>query len=74
MDSRFVGVPELGQVPSVAVVVDVMRAFTVTAWAFALGAEKIVLAESLEEALAHKARHPDWLTVKDGPAVPGSTW
>ena len=61
MDSRFLGIPELAETPSVAVVVDVMRAFTVAAWAFAQGAEKIVLAESLDEALA----------LKDGPSAPG---
>lgn len=54
-----------------AVVVDVMRAFTVAAWAFAQGAEKIVLAESLDEALALKTRHPDWVALKDGPSAPG---
>ena len=59
------------EVPSVAVVIDVMRAFTVTAWAFAQGAEKIVLAGSLEEALALKAGNPEWLTLKDGPPAPG---
>lgn len=57
--------------PSVAVVIDVMRAFTVTAWAFAQGAEKVVLAGSLQEALALKARHPGWVTLKDGPPAPG---
>jgi 2-phosphosulfolactate phosphatase len=31
MDHRFVGIPELVEVPPVAVVVDVMRAFTVAA-------------------------------------------
>ncbi len=71
MDARFVGIAELGETPSVAVVVDVMRAFTVAAWAFARGANKIVLAESLDEALALKARHPEWLTLKDGPPAPG---
>ncbi|KIF66859.1 2-phosphosulfolactate phosphatase [Streptomyces sp. AcH 505] len=71
MDARFLGIAELAQVPSVAVVVDVMRAFTVAAWAFAQGAEKIVLAGSLDDALALKARHPDWVAVKDGPAAPG---
>ncbi|MDQ0585586.1 2-phosphosulfolactate phosphatase [Streptomyces rishiriensis] len=71
MDARFLGIAELAEVPSVAVVVDVMRAFTVAAWAFAQGAEKIVLAESLEEALALKARHPDWVALKDGPPAPG---
>ncbi|WP_457032556.1 2-phosphosulfolactate phosphatase [Kitasatospora sp. P5_F3] len=71
MDSRFLGIAELAETPSVAVVVDVMRAYTVAAWAFARGAEKIVLAESLDEALALKSRHPDWVALKDGPAAPG---
>lgn len=48
-----------------------MRAYTVAAWAFARGAEKIVLAGSLDEALALKAQHPDWIALKDGPPAPG---
>ena len=71
MDARFLGIAELAEVPSVAVVVDVMRAFTVAAWAFGLGAEKIVLADSLDEALALKGRHPQWVSLKDGPPAPG---
>ncbi|MFJ8776490.1 2-phosphosulfolactate phosphatase [Streptomyces microflavus] len=71
METRFVGITELTAVPSVAVVVDVMRAFTVAAWAFARGAEKIVLAESLDDALALTARHPEWVALKDGPSAPG---
>ncbi len=71
MEASFLGIPELVETPSVAVVVDVMRAFTVAAWAFAQGAEKIVLAESLDDALALKARHPDWVALKDGPPAPG---
>ena len=71
MDARFLGIAQLVDTPSVAVVVDVMRAFTVAAWAFAQGAEKIVLAESLDEALALKGRHPDWVALKDGPPAPG---
>ncbi|MGW2022937.1 2-phosphosulfolactate phosphatase [Streptomyces decoyicus] len=71
MDACFLGIAELAEAPSVAVVVDVMRAFTVAAWAFGQGAEKIVLAESLDEALALKARHPDWVALKDGAAAPG---
>ncbi|MFC7896960.1 2-phosphosulfolactate phosphatase [Streptomyces sp. NPDC057381] len=73
MDARFVGIAGLvgTEIPSVAVVVDVMRAYTVAAWAFARGAERIVLAESLDEARALKARHPDWAAVKDGPPEPG---
>ncbi|MFE6152081.1 2-phosphosulfolactate phosphatase [Streptomyces sp. NPDC057889] len=71
MNARFLGITDLVEAPSVAVVVDVMRAFTVAAWAFAQGAEKIVLAESLDEALALKAGHPDWVALKDGPPAPG---
>ncbi|MEV7192755.1 2-phosphosulfolactate phosphatase [Streptomyces sp. NPDC093510] len=74
MDARFTGIAgiaDLAEPPSVAVVVDVMRAFTVAAWAFARGAERIVLAESLDEALALKDRHPDWVAIKDGPPASG---
>ncbi|GGV33934.1 putative 2-phosphosulfolactate phosphatase [Kitasatospora herbaricolor] len=71
MDARFLGIAELVEVPSVAVVVDVMRAYTVAAWAFARGAEKIVLAASPEEALTLKSRHPGWVALKDGPPAPG---
>ncbi|MFJ4870057.1 2-phosphosulfolactate phosphatase [Streptomyces sp. NPDC088757] len=71
MDARFLGTPELTDTPPAAVVVDVMRAFTVTAWAFGRGAERIVLAGSLDEALALKVRHPDWVALKDGPPAPG---
>ncbi|MFD7863556.1 2-phosphosulfolactate phosphatase [Streptomyces sp. NPDC057682] len=71
MDTRFVGIPELTETPAVAVVVDVMRAFTVAAWAFARGAEKVVLAESLDEALALKHRRPAWVALKDGAPAPG---
>lgn len=40
MGARFVGIAELAEAPSVAVVVDVMRAFTVAAWAFARGRKR----------------------------------
>ncbi|MEO3975368.1 2-phosphosulfolactate phosphatase [Streptomyces sp. CAU 1734] len=71
MNARFLGIADLTEVPSVAVVVDVMRAYTVAAWAFARGAEKIVLAGSLDEARELKARRPDWAALKDGPPAPG---
>ena len=71
MDTRFLGIPELTRTPSVAVVVDVMRACTVAAWAFARGAKKIVLAGSLDEALALKDSRPDWVALKDGAPAPG---
>ncbi|MEV7392427.1 MULTISPECIES: 2-phosphosulfolactate phosphatase [unclassified Streptomyces] len=71
MRSTFTGVSGLSSTPDVAVVIDVMRAFTVTAWAFRRGAERIVFAETLDEALELKARHPGWLAFQDGPVVPG---
>ncbi|BCJ47085.1 putative 2-phosphosulfolactate phosphatase [Actinoplanes ianthinogenes] len=71
MDVRYAGIAEVTDVAPVAVVIDVMRAFTVTAWAFDRGAEKVVLAASLEEALELKGGHPDWVTLKDGPPAAG---
>ncbi|MEV0008276.1 2-phosphosulfolactate phosphatase [Streptomyces sp. NPDC047973] len=71
MDSQFLGIDELSVTPAVAVVVDVMRAFTVAAWAFGRGATRIVLAESQAEVLALKARNPGWVAIKDGPPAPG---
>ncbi|MGW1208139.1 2-phosphosulfolactate phosphatase [Streptomyces sp. NPDC002499] len=71
MDHQFVGIPELTGVPRVAVVIDVMRAFTVAAWAFSRGAERIVLASTESEAVALKESNPGWLALKDGPPAPG---
>ncbi|MFE6526153.1 2-phosphosulfolactate phosphatase [Streptomyces sp. NPDC057794] len=71
MEHQFVGIPELTAVPRVAVVIDVMRAFTVAAWAFSRGAERIVLASTVEEALALKESDPGRLALKDGAPAPG---
>lgn len=71
MDHHFVGIPELTGAPRVAVVIDVMRAFTVAAWAFSRGVEKIVLASTLSEALALKESRPGWLALKDGAPAAG---
>ncbi|MFS4095388.1 2-phosphosulfolactate phosphatase [Streptomyces sp. AF1A] len=71
MRSVFTGTADAPTAPDVAVVVDVMRAFTVAAWALRRGAERIVFAGTQEEALDLKARHPGWLAFQDGPPVPG---
>ncbi|MFJ7768357.1 2-phosphosulfolactate phosphatase [Streptomyces sp. NPDC097107] len=71
MDHHFAGIPELTGVPRVAVVIDVMRAFTVAAWAFSRGVERIVLASAASEALALKESHPGWLALKDGAPAAG---
>jgi 2-phosphosulfolactate phosphatase len=47
------------------VVLDVLRAYTTAAWAFALGADRIVLSDDTEEALALKACFPGALALKD---------
>ena len=55
------------------VVVDVLRAFTSAAYAFAAGACRIWLVQSVEEALAMKAAHPGLLAMGEdlGRRVPG---
>ncbi|MEU6755707.1 2-phosphosulfolactate phosphatase [Streptomyces sp. NPDC046685] len=71
MHTTFVGIPDLAHVPRVAVVVDVIRAFTVAAWVFEYGADEILLAESLDEALSLKAARPGSAALKDGPPMAG---
>lgn len=71
MDHHFVGIPDLTGVPRVAVVIDVMRAFTVAAWAFSRGVERIVLASTEIEALALKESHPGWVALKDSVPAAG---
>ncbi|MEG3629609.1 2-phosphosulfolactate phosphatase [Streptomyces poriticola] len=71
MESRVGGIPGVDGTEQVAVVIDVMRAFTTAAWAFHRGADKIVLAADESEALAIKACHPGWLALKDGAPVSG---
>ncbi|WP_433734013.1 2-phosphosulfolactate phosphatase [Nocardia sp. CA-129566] len=71
MRSTFAGVTQLRAVPRVAVVIDVMRAFTTAAYALAGSAEKIVFAGTDDAALELKARHPNWLAVRDGAPAPG---
>ena len=53
-------------VGGVAVVVDVMRAFTVAAWAFHLGATRIFLVDGIEEAVVLAGKMPGALLFKDG--------
>jgi 2-phosphosulfolactate phosphatase len=53
------------------VVIDVVRAFTTAAWAFHLGAERIVLTDDLAGALRLKAQLPRSLALKDGEPEPG---
>lgn len=47
----------------VAIVIDVFRACSLVAHALAAGAERVIPIETIDEARALKARHPDWLLV-----------
>jgi 2-phosphosulfolactate phosphatase len=49
-----------------AVVIDVMRAFTVAPWCLARGASAVYLAADVESAVAGRTRWPDALLLKDG--------
>ncbi|MQY11871.1 2-phosphosulfolactate phosphatase [Streptomyces sp. RB5] len=71
MQTDYVSIAGLTRAPSAVVVIDVMRAFTTTAWAFARGARRVVLAEDLDQARTLKGRNPDWITLTDGEPVPG---
>ncbi|HMR48616.1 MAG TPA: 2-phosphosulfolactate phosphatase [Arachnia sp.] len=50
----------------VAVVIDVMRAYTVAAWALHLGGRQLVLMDDVEEAVSLAATIPGALLLKDG--------
>lgn len=49
------------QATGTAVVIDVFRACSVACYAFAGGVARLLPVDSVEEALALKAAHPDWL-------------
>jgi 2-phosphosulfolactate phosphatase len=64
---RMVGRDDATQiVGGVAVVVDVMRAYTVAAWAFHLGAIRIFLVDEVEQAVNLASKMPGALLFKDG--------
>ncbi len=54
---------ELGGVDGAVVVIDVIRAFTTAAYAFASGAAEIYLVGTVDEALAFTAAHPGTLAM-----------
>lgn len=60
---RFLPRCEVADVDGAVVAVDVIRAFTTAAYAFAAGARHIFLVDSIDEALAAKAADPDLLAM-----------
>lgn len=68
MHIRTMTVAEVRSTPpaDAAVVIDVVRAFTVAPWCYARGARGVLLAPTLEAALAGRERWPNALLLKDG--------
>jgi len=60
---RFLPRWAVAEVVGAVIAVDVLRAFTTAAYAFAAGARHIVLVDSVDEALAFKAEHPHALAM-----------
>ncbi|HSB85491.1 MAG TPA: 2-phosphosulfolactate phosphatase [Ilumatobacteraceae bacterium] len=63
MPARFLPRWEVADVTGAVVAVDVIRAFTTAAYAFAAGARHIFLVDSVDEAVAFKAANPGVLTM-----------
>ena len=61
MEFRRLTLRDCAEATGVVVVIDVLRAFTTAAHAFAAGAREIVLVSSVEEALALRGADPDAL-------------
>lgn len=61
--ARFLPASQAGSASGPVVVVDVLRAFTTAAYAFSVGATRIWLVESVDEALALKSRRPGLLAM-----------
>jgi 2-phosphosulfolactate phosphatase len=57
-DPRHVATEDIAAVTGPVVAIDVIRAFTTSAYAFAAGARHIYLVAGVDEALAFKAAHP----------------
>jgi 2-phosphosulfolactate phosphatase len=68
---HYVSIEQCPDIRGVAVVLDVLRAFTTAAWAFELGAERIILSDDLDEALLLKSRFPGSLALQDSRPLPG---
>jgi 2-phosphosulfolactate phosphatase len=66
-EARFLPRWQVADVVGAVVVVDVIRAFTTAAYAFAAGASQILLVDSIAEALALKEANPELLLMgEDG--------
>lgn len=73
MEIRHGTLNNCSEAKDIAVVIDVLRAFTTAAFAFDNGAKSIDCVAELSLAMQLKATHPDWIVMGevDGLSVPG---
>ncbi len=69
-DFHFATLEECGRYGGTVVVIDVCRAFTTAAYAFGSGVERILLAGTVEEALALRRRFPGSLVMGEVGGMP----
>ena len=62
-EASYLATWEIGRVRGPAVAIDVVRAFTTAAFAFASGADRIWLVDSVPQALSLVAANPTWLAM-----------
>jgi 2-phosphosulfolactate phosphatase len=61
---------DCGEVTGLAVIIDVVRAFTTAAYAFGAGARSITLVSGVDEALQMRAAHPELLVMGEVGGLP----
>ena len=71
MKFRFVSNDQCGELEGVAVVIDVLRAFSFAAYALAAGADRLILMDDLDETLRLARSIPGALAAKDGAPAEG---
>ncbi|MCI0521281.1 MAG: 2-phosphosulfolactate phosphatase, partial [Chloroflexi bacterium] len=70
MQIEFTPIERCHKAQGVAVVIDVLRAFTTAAFAFAAGAEEILLTDTVENALDLRRRFPGALVMGEVGGLP----
>ncbi|MFW6115659.1 MAG: 2-phosphosulfolactate phosphatase [Chloroflexota bacterium] len=65
-----VGLDGAAEATGTVIVIDVLRAFTTAAFAFAAGAEAIIVVSGVEEAFALRQENPDWLIMGEKGGLP----
>lgn len=73
LEIRHVHLPKAAEAQGVVIVIDVIRAFSVAAYAFSRGARRLWLVRSVEDAFALREREPEALLAGEvgGHLIPG---